>query len=179
MSAFLDNTPVEGRQVASTFHIFCQDLLLLLSRTKEKLSGGTWSKKIKSTKKQKKKNALATSGGALLGRTHQRESPRWAARQLHVYFPPLKKVSSWTSSSFFLCHSIVDPGEVCGRWIFQKRFIAATSVRQKQSGSIYIGKKGRKSAQLISHAEHPTPELPSRPNAQYLAWFMIFIMVNA
>lgn len=33
MSAFLDNTRAQGRQVASIFQIFCQDLPLLLSRT--------------------------------------------------------------------------------------------------------------------------------------------------
>lgn len=80
MSAFLDNTPVEGRQVASTFLIFCQDLLLLLSRTKEKLPGETWSKKNRTTKKKKKKmvplpRAVVPSWGAQVSGSHLTEQP--------------------------------------------------------------------------------------------------------
>lgn len=87
VSAFLDNTPVLGRQVANIFHIFffCQDLLLLLSPTQEKLSGGKHQVK---KSNQQKHHALATRG-ALLGAhtsagcvftSYHKKVPLWKSR---------------------------------------------------------------------------------------------------
>lgn len=171
MSAFLDNTAVLGRQVANIFYIFLSGFTsFIISYPRKTVWGKHQVKKIKSTKEIMPLPRAAPSWGAHVSGSNLAE-----LRGGCMFTSHHKKVPSWNSRDdvwgFFLCESGAIPGDVHGRWIFQKHFIAATSVRQKQSGSIYIGGKGRKSAQLMLGAR--TPKLRSRSGVWYLVLFNI------
>lgn len=119
MSAFLDNTPVEGRQVASTFHSFCSGFTSFIISYHRKSVWGNMNKG---------NHAPATSGSGLVGRT--RQSPRSATRQDACLLPTVEKNKKFLHETLAAV-LLVSGQKFADAEFFKSVFIAATSMRQK------------------------------------------------